>query len=431
MTETRITVSEALREAADFARDAWRDAWMAMAVVAAGWALIVISGHAQVTDATASLSRAIGWVLLIGYWPLLGALYRLGLGGRLVRNLGPGGMQFGGAEWRILAVNAILGFFFLLACVPMAVISAGLYATLRRLGGVTLGPLGHWSLWFLIAAALCIAWLAWLAYAAGRLSLATPLSVERRRVSPWIGWPLTEGLGRTIAAAFILAHIPSLIVWLGLQAFGWIEPGDTPVGLHGAWPLPETIGAGVVAGLALSAVQAPLSVGLLIFFYDVLAPVEEDARSSGALQTATSDPPLEAESEQEVPSADLEPEPEPPFSTVEFSTHTGRFSRLSAPWLAGEATPDVYRSLKAQDEPEPPTGADEPEDAYPHSIVEYSPHSGRFSRLFAPWLASESQSASPSETASVEPAHEAETRGGAASNSASLDEADKPGHGEP
>jgi hypothetical protein len=447
MMETPITVSEALHEALDFARGAWRDAWAAMALTAAGWAMIVVAAQAQLTAEDAGLVQKIGYGLLLIYLPLLGGLYRLGVGGPALRGLGGGGLQLGGAEWRLLTVNLVLAFFALLACVPGALASAGLYAALRRFDGVTLGPLGHWEWWFLAAAVVWVLVFAWLIYASGRLSLATPLSVDRRRIVPWESWDLTPGRGRTIALAFILAHTPALVVWLGLQMFGWLEPVETPLGLHGPWPLPEAIGAGVVAGLTLSVVQAPLSVGLLTFFYDMLAPIPEEAipedapaedhapaaaeeDDAAAAAAAAAEPEPEPELE---PEPEPEPEPDPPFSTVQYFENTGRYSKIAAPWLADEPVPEPYARLPwihreaAEDaespEAEPPEAespeAETPEaesseaelagaepsepEAYPHSVVEYSPHSGRFSRVFAPWLA---EDPSPDET--VE-AHSEET----------------------
>jgi hypothetical protein len=306
-------------------------------------------------------------------------------------------LQLGGVEWRGVAVNIVLAFFYGLACVPLALLSGGLYLLLRRFDGVTLGPLGHWEWWFLAALVFWVALAAWLTYASGRLSLATALSAERERISPFVGWPLTEGFGRTIVTTFVLVHIPAFAVWLALLVFGWVEPSDVPLGLHGPWPMAESIGAGVLTGAVLCVLQAPLSVGLLTFFYDMLAPLKEEAVAVGS--TVSDETPVDTEAADDgvadgpEPEPEPEPEPDPPFSIVEFFPHIGRFSRISAPWLADEPVPEPYRYLAGLDAPaaadeEPEAAPPEPE-TYPYSVVEYSPHSGRFSRLFAPWLAHE------------------------------------------
>jgi hypothetical protein len=443
MTETRIPVSEALGEAMDFARAAWRDAWAPMAFVAVGWALIIVGGHAQLTDADAGLLQKIGIGLLLFHIPLLGSLYRLGLGGRPYRGLAIGGLQLGGVEWRVLAVNAVILFFFVLACAPLLLASGVLYMLLRRFDGLNLGPLGHLEWWFLVATPLWIGLFIWLIYSSGRLSMATPISIERKQVTPWQSWELTPGYGRVIAAAFLLAHIPTLLVWLALQAFGWIEPDASPIGLHGAWPLPEAVGAGLLAGVALSVVQAPISVGLLICFYDLLAPFDEATQAAAparveadgavtAVEEDASAAPMEADSVKPEP----EPEPDPPFSTVELSADTGRYTRIAAPWLSEETMPAIYRSLapapehdpdpavelepglesqqehhldaehppeleeaveverRPDDEPAEQTppgdaGAVVEEEHYPHSAVEYSAQTGRFSHLPEPELVHE------------------------------------------
>ena len=443
MTETTIPVSEAIDEAVDFARGAWREAWAPMAVTGFGWLLIVVGGHAQVTPEVADIATKLGWGLQVFNLPLLGALYRLGVGGQAYRGLGPGGLQLGGVEGRVAAVNAVLAFFCLLTCLPMIVLSGVFFLVLHRIGGVTLGPAGPWAWWFLLSVVFWAGLLAWLVYMCGRLSMATPLSVERRRILPFTGWPLTEGYGRVIATAFTLAQAPTLIVVLALAAFGWIEPADVPVGLHGPWPLAEAIGAGAVVGMVLSGLQAPLSVGLLTFFYDVLAPAEDDRVPAAPIDEAPPAPPVA----EEEPPHEPEPYPEPefeaeseplletdhPFSRVEYVPHTGLFSRLFAPWLSHEQVPEPYaHRVEAEPKPlahdEPPTPepphepSPEPE-VYPRSIIEYSPRTGRFSRLFSPWLAADADpSAKDAEAPApdVEPPHPSE-----------LDGADEAEHAEP
>jgi hypothetical protein len=386
MTMTAIRVSEAIDEAVDFVRGAWREAWAPMALTSVGWMLIVVGARAQIDFQAADLLERIGWALQIFNLPLLGALYRLGVGGRAYRGLGPAGLQLGGVEWRVLVVNAVLGVFCLFACLPLLFLSGLFFFLLHRLGGITLGPIGHWSWWFLLSSLFWVALIGWLIYMCARLGLATAQSVEHRRILPITGWPSTEGQGRVIAASFILTKAPAAIVILALWAFGWIEPSEAPIGLHGPWPLPEAIGAGAVAGLILSVVEAPLSVGLLIFFYDVLAPLDADRVSDVG-------PGLDNVSSAETPVPEeplIAPElPDPPFSTVEYFPHTGRFSRIAAPWLAHEPVPEPYGHLVEADSDPVADGAPEADaqEDYPRSIVEYSPHTGRFSRLFAPWLA--------------------------------------------
>ena len=111
----------------DFARGAWREAWAPMAVTGFGWLLIVVGGHAQVTPEVADIATKdrLG-IAGCSTLPLLGALYRLGVGGQAYRGLGPGGLQLGGVEGRVAAVNAVLAFFCLLTCLPMIVLSRGL-----------------------------------------------------------------------------------------------------------------------------------------------------------------------------------------------------------------------------------------------------------------------------------------------------------------
>ena len=375
MANARITVSDALYEALDFTRSAWRDAWAPMGLTTIGWALLVVSAHASISDVEADVLQKVGFVLLVFHLPLLGALYRGALGGRPFRGLGPGGLQVGGVEGRFLVVNVVLLFFALLACTPMILLSGILYMILRRFDGVTLGPLGHWEWWFLVAGLFWVAFLVFLTWLAGRLAMATPLSIERRRILPWDSWDLTPGEGGAIARAFIAAHLPTAFVLLALTVFGWMQTGGAPTGLHGGWPLPETIVVGAMAGAALSVLQAPLSVGVIMLFYDELAPldavetpVEPPAPEQVLPILAELEPEPEPEHEPELepeldhgpePEADHEhpsearvepeaepfhPEPEAPFSTVEYVPDGHRFAQISAPWLAHEPVPEAYAS---------------------------------------------------------------------------------------
>ena len=311
MAAARITVSDALHEALDFARGAWRDAWAPMGLTALGWTLLVTAAHARIAGAEAGALQKLGLVLLLFYIPLLGALYRAALGGRPFRGLGWGGLQLGGVEGRLVAVNAVLVFFALLACTPMILVSGILYMILRRFDGVTLGPLGHWEWWFLVAALAWTAFLAGLGWLAGRLALATPLSLERGRLLPLDSWLLTPGEGGAIARAFITAHLPTVFVVLALTVFGWIAGDGAPTGLHGDWPLREAMIAGLMAGVALSVLQAPLAVGVIALFYDELAPPahEDDAIAPPPASVEASPEPEPVEhDEAAVPPADADVE---------------------------------------------------------------------------------------------------------------------------
>ena len=409
MAETHITVSEALDDALDFARGAWRDAWLPMMLTAAGWALLVVAGNGQLSDGTAAVLRSVGIVLLLFHIPLLGALYRSALGWQAYQGLGPGGLQIGGAESRLLVVNALIGFFAVLACAPMVLLSGLFYMVLRRFDGVTLGPLGHWEWWFLSAGVFWLTLAAVLLYLAGRLSLATPLSIENRRIMPLDSWILTPGHGLAIAVAFIFGHLPTLLVLIALMAFGWVEGGVIPMGMHGPWPLPEALGAGVLAGLLLAGLQAPLSVGLITIFYDVLAPVAE-AEPADAVFVPV-EPPREETAEHVVSPEENVPEhpaeldhPSEGEPAAEHEPQVEAEAEQEAPEREADAEASHEPEPEAASEPEPEVENEthgsasetvshvEPEsesEAFPHSVVEFSPHSGRFTRLFSPWLSHE------------------------------------------
>jgi outer membrane biosynthesis protein TonB len=389
-----------LDDAVDFTRDAWRGAFAPMALTALGWTLLVVAGQAQIAVYTARLLRHLGFVLLLFHVPLWGALYRqvLAAGAPVSAQASlwaRWGLRLGAVEGRLLALIGVVGVGLGAACALPMLVSAVLFVLLHRLGGVTLGPLGHWAWWFLAAAMIWCAFLAGLLYLCGRLSLSVPLSLNARRVRPWAGWYLTQGQAWPIAAAVAAAHAPMLLVWLGLLAVGWIEPPAAPAGMHGAWPVLDAVAAGLVAGTALAAVQAPLTIGVDGFALDMLTPIPgenpvaaadpvsgaEDA-SEGQPDTQAEDlaiPPHPAEPQDEPeaavappkaaaepdfeseaeagPEPDTEPEPEPEPEE----------KRPTTPTTAPESTPE--RSVAAPDVALPAAppldGADEAEHATP------------------------------------------------------------------
>jgi hypothetical protein len=78
---------------------------------------------------------------------------------------------------------------------------------------------------------------------------------------------LSRGRASTIAAGWVLAQAPGLLV---LSVLGLVDPlvrQDPEWGLRSLWPLPEAVAAGLTLGLVFAFVQAPLTVGVLTAFY--------------------------------------------------------------------------------------------------------------------------------------------------------------------
>ncbi len=280
MARTRLTVSEAVAEAGDFARSAWRDCWAVMLIVIVGQTLVFMGAHAAETDWRPWIWPKLGALLTIAYVPLFGALYRLGVGGEPTRSLGPGGLQWTGVEWRLLCVWAVLAFILGLGVAPIAIVSAPLIYFFRH-HAVALGPLGSWSVATLILAPFWLVFGSILLRLWGRLGLAGSITTARGRISPLSGWSMTRGLGWTIGLAWLVVQIPTLGGWLALMAMNLIEADDLAAGAHAVWPLPEAIGAGAVMGILSAAVQLPLSVGLLTGVYCLLKPSETGQDETG------------------------------------------------------------------------------------------------------------------------------------------------------
>jgi hypothetical protein len=359
----RLKALDALDDAMDFTRDAWRDAFLAMAVVAVGWTLLVAAGHGRMSPSVAAGLRVVGLLLLLFHLPLWGGLYRQALGEPTAKGLGGlgrGGLQLGLVEARILGLNAAFAAGLGVTCAPTILVAAVVFLLLHGLGGVTLGPLGHWAWWFVVVAVMVCALAAGLAYLCGRLSLSTPLSLKTRRVTPWAGWDLTDRQAWPIAAAFIAAHAPTALVLLGLMSLSWIEPTAAPPGLHGAWPVLDAVAAGLVVGTVLAAVQAPLSIGVIGFAYDMLTPME--TRPALHPELAPVADPSESVEPAAEPVASALPETAPePQQTEPALEEPAQNQETGGPVAAPDAAP---ATINAPPSAVPPLdGADEAEHA--------------------------------------------------------------------
>ena len=263
---SRPTAREGLAEAADFARDVWRDCWPVMLVIVLGRTLVFMGHHVSVTEWRPWLWPTIGEVLSLAYIPLFGALYRLGVGGEALDSLGWGGFQWTGVEWRLLGVWIVLGFALAICAAPLSIISFPLLYLFQHHTAVSLGPFGGWSLASILLAPFWLAFGAVVLFVWGRLGLAAAATTARMRISPFASWSLTRGLGWTIGLAWLIAQLPMVIGWGGLWIMGVAEAGDFSAPAE-TWPLVDAVVAGLVVAALAAFIQIPLSVGLLSGFY--------------------------------------------------------------------------------------------------------------------------------------------------------------------
>ena len=275
MAQSNVPVMEAARAAYRFWREAWRPALGALLLVSA-------LGAAQYYLAATGQS---GWSLLATLLTLpaqmvaYGALFRLAFADERIGEPaflpGPGGLQWGGMENRLLGATLLL---MLLAFVAIILlIFVFVIALMAVAGGAAagledadtpqeimeaLGPRGMLTLGLLAIAAGALG--IWISV---RLALVLPATAATGRVQVFETWRLTKGQFWRILAAMLIASAPS-IVWALFN--GAVEGALGEEGpREGVHVLPAGAAAvmAVLGGLVTGVLQTPLTVGLGAFLY--------------------------------------------------------------------------------------------------------------------------------------------------------------------
>lgn len=257
-----ISVRQAVGDAFAFWRTSWRQAAVPLTVAA-------VAATGQVLAPAGPMAMVAYVVYIAAAVMAEGALFRLSLAGHTARPLGdpgPGGVQWGGVEWRLLGVMALMYLLFLVAAVVtvfvLVVVAVGFIgpeaAQLEspEAMAAALGGAGQGVLTVLIVAAL--AGLVWVGV---RLSLALPATAAEGRVRLLSTWPMTRGAVLPIIIASILIVLPLVVVSLLAGVFDGMD-GDTE---NGAFATAIATAIGVFFYL-------PISVGLLTHFYLRLRP---------------------------------------------------------------------------------------------------------------------------------------------------------------
>ncbi len=194
-----------------------------------------------------------------------GALYRLALGRP---GVGPGGLQWRGAEGGLLAVW-LLGavFLFILGLLAFVALIASAYAVASAGAGFVAADPATWGPAVdgrgrLVVGAVGVVGAAALLWAALRLSLAAAASVARGRVQVLSAWPLTRryawtiGLALALALALIAAPLALLLAALSF-AGGALKPAPPIV----------AAAVGFAQGLVVAGLWLPMTVGLMAYLY--------------------------------------------------------------------------------------------------------------------------------------------------------------------
>ncbi len=245
----------ALRSAVSFMAPAWGRAWLAMILTGAAAAQALATHGAP--DGGAWLGLTTAAVIVAS-----GALWRLGLERS---GTGPGGLQAGPVELRLVAVTGLsVVFLMVLATLAFVVLLAFAYAAAASGRGFVASDIATWApavdargqVVVTAVAGLCALALAW---ASARISLAAPATVMRGRVQVLATWPITRGQAwRLLAANIVVSAIPGLAI-AGLLEISAVRTGlATPVRL--------------AAGLIFSGLWLPAVIGLMTGFYRRLEP---------------------------------------------------------------------------------------------------------------------------------------------------------------
>ena len=275
MAQSNVPVMEAARAAYRFWREAWRPAL---------GALLLLSAATAVQTYLAATGRT-GWAMLamlpslIAQMVAYGALFRLAFAdertGEPAFQTGPGGLQWGGMETRLLGATLLL---FLLAFLAVILFTfVFLIAFMVAAGGAPEGlegadtpqelveALGARGVLVLLVTSLAAAALA--IWASVRLALVLPATASTGKVQVFETWPLTKGQFWRIFAAMLIASAPPIVGAIfsgGAEGVLAVE-GDR----EGVQVLPPAAAAvmAVAGGLVAGVLQAPLSAGLTAYLY--------------------------------------------------------------------------------------------------------------------------------------------------------------------
>jgi hypothetical protein len=264
MARAAITAGQAAQDAIDFTVRSWRDAWAVQTLFAAGLAMAFVGLRGRLDPADAGDLSTIGWattLMLTG--PLVAALLRLRIGGSALRGLGPGGLQLGLAELRLLVIGVAGAGAALLAWLPVVAVSAVVFIAFRPAGMAELPLLGPIRVSFLVAAGVWLAALAGFFYVAARMALALPATVGKRRLVLLEAWSLAEGQAGALVGGLLLTGLPLLALGAATLFLDRLAVQDPSWGAMRTWQLPDSIMAGAVLGAVVAFVQLPLSVGAL------------------------------------------------------------------------------------------------------------------------------------------------------------------------
>lgn len=251
---TLPAIGGALAASARFLVPAWRGAFAALLLVILGLTLAI---GARLGALGAGAADVWGFATTLLLLVARGALWRLAMG---VGRPGPGGLQLGVVEGRLLIVAALrLLFLSVLGLLMFVLVLAVAFAAASSGHGFVVSQIATWAPAVdvrgrVLVTIVTLAGAAGIAWAALRISLAEAATVASAKVKLLESWPLTRG--RVLAILISSAVLAAPLLLLRAAAY-------TPLG---AWAI------SAVGGLWIGGVWVPMSVGLMAYFYSIRVP---------------------------------------------------------------------------------------------------------------------------------------------------------------
>lgn len=252
-----------VRAAVGFLVAAWRGAGVALSLAGVGVGAFLLGVRWGATPAWQAV-----WLgaALLAAIIAQSALYRLAL----VRpGIEPGGLQWGRAEGRLLAVWLLTAIFlFILGLLAFTALIASAYAVASAGNGFAAAEPATWARAVdgrgrFAVGAVAVAAAAALVWARMRICLAPAASVARGRVQVLSTWPITRGSAWPITAAWALISVGPMLLLLALSHFAPIAPATS-------WAI--IVAVALAKGLVVAGLWLPLDAGLMSYLYRRLDP---------------------------------------------------------------------------------------------------------------------------------------------------------------
>ena len=269
MADSQVSVGGSLIYAWTLLKQHWRAIWAVLALVSLAETVYVAGVYAGNNELLVGGAVA----QLITKLVLYGAVFRLAFadrhGGDPAFALGHAGLQWGRMEWRLLGAGALLLLFMAIIAALGAVLVGGVaLGIIMNHGGsappttpqavlAALGPNGQ----TVVSVILALVILA-LLYFYVRLSLAFAATADTSKVSVLSTWPLTKTHSWRILGALILIQLPLMLMESLIAA-----AGDGGAGTGASMSAEAAMLSALAVGAVFGCVIAPLSAGVLAYYY--------------------------------------------------------------------------------------------------------------------------------------------------------------------